>query len=103
MDAGGDTGADVSHPAHIHNNTASEGGGIEYYLSPIDGTDAASKSSKLVPETYDVLTGFDGYINIHESVANLGAIVSQGNIGANATGSPGGNTGDGGSDGGSGY
>ena len=35
-------------------------------------------------EPYDTLIGFDGYINIHESVANLGAVVAQGNIGANA-------------------
>jgi len=84
MNIDGATGADVSHPAHIHNGNASEGGGIEYYLGPIDGSDADSRSSKIVDASYDTLTDFDGYINIHESVANLGDIVSQGNIGANA-------------------
>ncbi|PEN09278.1 hypothetical protein CRI93_00685 [Longimonas halophila] len=84
MNIDGATGASVSHPAHIHNGNAAEGGGIEYYLGPIDGSDADSRSSKIVSEPYDTLTGFDGYINIHESVANLGTVVSQGNIGANA-------------------
>ena len=85
MDIEGATGASVSHPAHIHNNSASEGGSIAYYLSPIDGSDAASRSSKIVAEPYDTLIDFNGYINIHESVANLGNVVSQGNIGANAS------------------
>jgi hypothetical protein len=84
MDIEGATGASVSHPAHIHNNSASEGGSIAYYLSPIDGSDAASRSSKIVAEPYDTLIDFNGYINIHESVANLGNVVSQGNVGANA-------------------
>lgn len=102
LDTDGATGADVSHPAHIHSNSASEGGGIEYPLSPIDGTDAAARSSKLVGESYDTLVGFDGYVNIHESVANLQNVVSQGNVGANADGT-GGDDGDGGEGGGGGY
>ncbi|MEF8939065.1 MAG: fasciclin domain-containing protein [Salinivenus sp.] len=85
LDTGnGATGADVGHPAHIHNNSASEGGGIQYYLSPVDGSDAQARSGKLVGESYDALTGFDGYVNVHESVSNLGDIVSQGNVGSNA-------------------
>jgi uncharacterized surface protein with fasciclin (FAS1) repeats len=85
LDTGnGATGASVSHPAHIHNNTASEGGSIEYYLGPVDGSDAAARSGKLVGESYDTLVGFNGYVNVHESVANLGDVVSQGNVGANA-------------------
>jgi hypothetical protein len=87
MDLPGATGASVSHPAHIHNNTAAEGGSIAIYLSPIDGSDPDTRSSKLVMQSYDSLTSFNGYINIHESLANLGAVVSQGNIGANAEGS----------------
>jgi hypothetical protein len=84
LDIDGATGLNVSHPAHIHNNSASEGGGIEYYLGPIDGSDTASRSSKIVAASYSTLVNFDGYINIHESIANLGTIVSQGNIGSNA-------------------
>lgn len=83
LDVAGATGADVSHPAHIH---TSSDGTIEYYLTPIDGSDDAARSSKLVEVSYDALTEFDGYVNVHESVANLGNVVSQGDIGANADG-----------------
>lgn len=83
LDVDGATGATVSHPAHIHN---SGDGTIEYYLNPIDGSDSAARSGKLVGASYDTLTGFDGYVNVHESVANLGNVVAQGDIGANADG-----------------
>lgn len=83
LDVNGATGASVSHPAHIH---ASSDNSIQYYLSPIDGSDEDAVSSKLVSASYDKLTDdseeFDGYINIHESVTNLGAVVSQGDIGS---------------------
>jgi hypothetical protein len=99
---GGATGADVSHPAHIHAGSVSEAPGeIQIYLSPIDGSDAAATSSKLVERSYDELAGFDGYVNVHESVANLDVVVAQGNIGANASGtSSGGSSGGSGDDGG---
>lgn len=74
----------MSHPAHIHNNTASEGGEIAEYLSPVDGSDPAARSSKIVGQSYDMLVDFDGYVNVHESAAILDVIVSQGNVGANA-------------------
>jgi|GEM_PF-2570217 len=80
----GSTGANLSHPAHIHNGSAGSGGSIEYYLGPVDGSDAAARSGKLVGEPYDMLVGFDGYVNVHESIENLQNIVSQGNVGANA-------------------
>ena len=86
----GPTGASVSHPAHIHNGSASEGGTIEIYLSPLDGTNLNEAndgtSARLVERPFDELAGFDGHVNIHESVENPGNVVSQGNIGANATG-----------------
>ena len=87
LDIDGATGASVSHPAHIHVNSASEGGGIEYYLSPIDGMGGGGTSARVLDVPFDELTGFDGHINIHESVANLGAVVATGDIGANAGGS----------------
>ena len=84
LDTGnGATGASVSHPAHIHNGSAGSGGSIEYYLSPVDGSDPEARSGKLVNESFDMLVGVDGYVNVHESVANLGDVVSQGNVGAN--------------------
>ena len=86
----GPTGASVSHPAHIHNGAAGSGGGIEIYLTPLDGTNANDAndgtSARLVNQSFDDLAGFDGYVNIHESVASPGNVVSQGNVGANATG-----------------
>lgn len=85
---GGATDTDVSHPAHIHDGAlADQPGDIEIFLGPIDGHGAApGVSYALVDEAYDDLVEFDGYINIHESNAAPGNIVSQGNIGANANG-----------------
>jgi hypothetical protein len=80
----GATGASVAHPSHIHNNSAEEGGSIAIYLTPIDGSGGGGTSARVVSQSYDALVGFDGYVNIHESVANLGDVVSQGNIGSNA-------------------
>jgi hypothetical protein len=82
----GATGADVAHPAHIHANSASEGGGIEIYLTPIDGSGGGGTSARLVDRPFEELATFNGHVNIHESVANLGTVVAQGNIGANAPG-----------------
>jgi hypothetical protein len=97
LNVDGATGADVSHPAHIHNGViGGSGGGIEIYLSPVDGTDSAARSSKLVNRSYDNLTSFDGYVNVHQSAAKLGNVVAQGNIGANASGGDGGGGGGGG-------
>lgn len=86
----GPTGVNVSHSAHTHNGSASEGGGIKFYLSPLDGTNKNDSndgtSARLINRSFDELSGFNGYVNIHESVENLGNIVAQGNIGPNATG-----------------
>jgi uncharacterized surface protein with fasciclin (FAS1) repeats len=86
LDENGSTGVNRGHPAHIHANSASEGGGIEIYLTPIDGSGGGGTSARIVGRPFDELANFDGYVNIHESVSNLGTVVSQGNIGANATG-----------------
>lgn len=86
---GGNTGAEVAHPAHIHNNSATQGGGIEIYLSPIDGSGGDGTSARLVNRSYEDLVDFDGYVNVHESVANLDTVIAQGNIGANADGTEG--------------
>jgi len=59
------------------------------YLGSIAPTDAAARSSKIVGQSFGDLTSFDGYVNVHESVENLGNVVSQGNVGANADGSSG--------------
>ena len=77
------------HPAHIHFNTATEGGGIAISLTNLDGTSGISKTSVMVtdnnvPITYEELLDFNGYINVHLSPADLATIVAQGDIGANA-------------------
>lgn len=83
--SGGSTATDVSHTAHIHFNSAEEGGGIAFFLGPIDGLEAAPGLSQfLVDQSFDTLIKFNGHINIHESNAALGNIVAQGNIGSNA-------------------
>jgi hypothetical protein len=78
--------ATVSHPAHIHD---AESGGIQIYLSPVDGSDPAARSSQIIGRSFGALTGLEAYVNVHESAANLQNVVSQGDIGASAgTGDP---------------
>ena len=82
------TQAGDSHPAHIHVNTAAEGGAIAISLAPVDG--ATGLSTTLVsalddgtPTSYAELLEFDGYINVHLSASDLATVVSQGDIGQN--------------------
>ncbi|MCS3696237.1 hypothetical protein [Salinibacter ruber] len=78
------TNAGVTHPAHIHRSSDGE---IAFRLSPIDGTNQKGiTSARVVNRSFEQLADFDGYINIHESAANLGNVVAQGDIGANADG-----------------
>lgn len=85
----GPTGALLTHPAHIHNNSASEGGDIAIYLSPIDGNGNPANdgaSSRIVNRPYSELVSFDGHINIHQSYSNIQDVIAQGDIGANSDG-----------------
>jgi len=85
----GATGMNVVHPAHIHLNSASEGGAIEIYLAPLDGlaqSNNGTTSSKIIDRPFEEMLRFGGHINIHESNADLGNIIARGDIGANATG-----------------
>ncbi|MEQ9441286.1 MAG: CHRD domain-containing protein [Cyclobacteriaceae bacterium] len=77
-----------SHPAHIHNNTAAEGGGIAIDFNPIDGESGTSvthieATNNGTAITYEGLLEFDGYVNVHQSADNLGTLIVQGDIGAN--------------------
>ncbi|WP_223446507.1 CHRD domain-containing protein [Polaribacter litorisediminis] len=77
-----------SHPAHIHFNTAAEGGGIALSFNPVNGSDGQSVTTFSTlddgtPITLDELMNFDGYINVHLSADQLGTIVAQGDIGQN--------------------
>ncbi len=76
------------HPAHIHNNSAIEGGGIAISLNPIDGNTGISKTNIDMLDdgsafSYSDVLVFDGYINVHLSAEELGTIVAQGDIGQN--------------------
>lgn len=76
----------VAHPMHIHHNTAAMGGGIAISLKPVEGAWTRSNISQLDDGTaisFDELINFDGYINIHESAANLSNVIMQGDIGRN--------------------
>lgn len=82
------TPADGVHPAHIHNNTAVEGGSIAFTFIPVDGNTGISKTNvaKLDDDSffgYDQVLEFDGYINVHLSADDLGTLVAQGDIGQN--------------------
>jgi Cu/Zn superoxide dismutase len=76
------------HPAHIHINTAAEGGAIAFSFNPVDGTSGMSKTNIATFDdgtaiTYEELLDFDGYINVHLSMDELATIVGQGDIGQN--------------------
>ncbi|WKK64548.1 CHRD domain-containing protein [Lutimonas zeaxanthinifaciens] len=76
------------HPAHIHNNSASEGGGIAFSFNPVNGDTGMSSTHVAQLDDgssfgFDDIENFDGYINVHLSPDNLATIVAQGNIGSN--------------------
>ena len=76
------------HPAHIHFNTAAEGGDIAITLGTIDGSTGTSSVTFSALDdgtsiTYEELLDFDGYINVHASADDLGTLVAQGDIGQN--------------------
>ncbi|WP_373522094.1 CHRD domain-containing protein, partial [Aquiflexum sp.] len=76
------------HPAHIHFNSAAQGGGIAVSLTPINGTTGISETTFSQEDDgtnikfSDLLT-YNGYINVHLSATELGTIVAQGDIGSN--------------------
>jgi Cu/Zn superoxide dismutase len=76
------------HPAHIHFNSAAEGGGIAIGLEPVDGASGSSISivnsfDDGMPISFDELLAFDGHINVHLSASELQTIVAQADIGVN--------------------
>jgi hypothetical protein len=78
-----------SHPSHIHNNNATQGGGIAIDLTNVNGATGLSKTNVTMnnesqPLTYDDMVVFNGYVNVHLSSENLAVTIARGNIGANA-------------------
>lgn len=81
--AGGD------HPAHIHANSAAQGGGIVLDLKNVSGATGKSVTSANALNngtaiTFDELIAFNGYVNVHLSAGQLATLIAQGNIGSNA-------------------
>jgi hypothetical protein len=76
------------HPAHIHLNTAAEGGDIALTLKAVDGATGKSTTTFKALDngsaiTYQALLAFDGYINVHLAADKLATLVAQGDIGQN--------------------
>ena len=76
------------HPAHIHMNSAAEGGGIAVSFNPVNGTTGMSMTSISMTDdgaaiSYEDILAYDGYVNVHLSMEELGTIVAQGDIGIN--------------------
>jgi hypothetical protein len=76
-------------PAHIHlgSVTTVGGGPIVISLNNVDGATGKSYTNVRALDsqtliTYAGLLAYDGYLNVHESEANLTSILCQGNIGA---------------------
>lgn len=78
----------IMHPACIHNNSVTEGGGVAITLSPVNGNTGqsittVSKTNFGWPITYEELITFDGFANVHLSSGQPYTILAQGNIGIN--------------------
>ncbi|MGL4611657.1 MAG: fasciclin domain-containing protein [Trueperaceae bacterium] len=71
-----------SHPAHIHEGSSADNGGIYQNLTNVDG--ATGESVTTLSLAYEDLIAYDGYINIHLSGTDLATIVATGETGANA-------------------
>ncbi len=83
------TAADGDHPAHIHENSVSQGGTILIDFNNVIGTAGLSKTDIMKNRngdeiTYEMLLSFNGHIVIHKSLEEFGKIIVNGNIGSNA-------------------
>lgn len=90
------------HPAHIHDNSVEEGGGIAVPFNNVDGSTGIGRTNIRADETsvedltYTALLDFDGHVNVHLSDDDF-SVIAQGNIGANDEGEQ--NNGNGGGNG----
>jgi len=76
------------HPAHIHENSAIEGGPILVTFNMVDGNNGMSQTTIRQfddgsPLNYQALKTLNGYVNVHLSTQYLDTILSQGDIGIN--------------------
>ena len=82
------TQSGATHPAHIHANSAAEGGGIILDLTPVNGADGKSETAANALNdgtalTYESLLTLDGHVNVHLSAESLSTLIAQGDIGPN--------------------
>jgi hypothetical protein len=78
----------IMHPACIHNNSVTEGGGVAFTLSAVNGNTGRSITTVTstnfgIPITYEELISYDGFANVHLSSGQPYTILAQGNIGSN--------------------
>lgn len=83
------TEANAEHPAHIHANSAAEGGGINVSLNAVDGSSGSSETTVAsldddTPISYNELISYDGHVMVHLSEDELQTVISRGDIGGNA-------------------
>jgi hypothetical protein len=83
------TPTDGDHPAHIHNGSVENPGGIVISLSNVDGNTGKSmthieKNDAGEEVSYDDLVGFNGHVKVHLSAAELGTVVAAGDFGGNS-------------------
>ncbi len=76
------------HPAHIHFNTAAEGGGVALTLGVVNGDTGESTVSFTALDdgsaiTYAELIDFDGYINVHLGANTMETLIAQADVGQN--------------------
>jgi hypothetical protein len=79
---------DGMHPAHIHANSAAEGGPVIFSFGLIDGTIGIIKKNVAMLDDgtlfgYEDVLDVDGYINVHLSMEEITTLVAQGDIGVN--------------------
>ncbi len=83
------TEADNMHPAHVHRNAASDGGGIAIGLNDVAGATGISETEVTqmgdgTPITYEELLNFDGHVNVHLSATSMSTLIARGDIGSNS-------------------
>lgn len=83
------TEAGNMHPAHIHRNSASDGGGIAIGLNDVAGATGISETTVTqmgdgTAINYEGLLNFDGHTNVHLSSTSMSTLISRGDIGSNS-------------------
>jgi hypothetical protein len=79
------TSEENEYPAHIHDNSVAQGGGVAVPFNNVDGATGISITNIRADETdedltYTALLSFDGHVNVH---LPDGTVIAEGDIGAN--------------------